>query len=274
MCLNVPPFNNAVITFIRNRVRMNSILSGPQLIQLKNSVVEDFDASNWKELGALTNTLDEVERHPRLLRSLSWGDEDYDGLALTFLRKMIGPNDENLDIVKEYISRKCTISGEDISSEQISERKVVFSPNIFNLPAENVDSNLVSVMMPFGPSLSPVYRSIQSAAQQQGLVCKRADDIWDHSTIIQDIFSLIFRSFIVVCDFTGKNPNVFYEAGIAHTLGKHVIPITQSDQDIPFDLQHHRYIKYLNNSEGVGDLQKSISLRFSTLKGKRNPTWS
>ncbi|WP_287017921.1 hypothetical protein [Cycloclasticus sp.] len=80
---------------------MNSRLSGLQLIQLKNSVVEDFDASNWRELGALTNTLDQVENHDRLLRSLSWGDPDYDGLALTFLRKMIGSNDENLSIVQD-----------------------------------------------------------------------------------------------------------------------------------------------------------------------------
>ena len=252
---------------------MNSKLSGPQLVQLKNSVVEDFDASNWRELGALTNTLDKVESHPRLLRSLSFGDDDYDGLALTFLRKMIGQNDENLAIVQQYISKKCTVSGEDISSESTSDRKVVFSPNIFTLPADNVEPNLVSVMMPFSPSLNSVYGSIKLAAQQQGFDCSRADDIWDHSTVIQDIFSLIFRSFIVVCDFTGKNPNVFYEAGIAHTLGKHVIPITQSEQDIPFDLQHHRYIKYLNNSEGLGELQKALSSRFSTLNTKRNPTW-
>jgi hypothetical protein len=39
---------------------MNSKLSGQQLIQLKKPVVADFDASNWKELGALTNRLDEV----------------------------------------------------------------------------------------------------------------------------------------------------------------------------------------------------------------------
>ncbi len=249
---------------------MKSKFSGSQLLQMKNLVVEDFDESNWKELGALTNTLDQVESHPRLQRSLSWGDPDYDGLALTFLRKMIGSNDENLTIVQVYVSKKCTALGEDISSEATSERKVVFSPNIFNLPSESVDPNLVSVMMPFDPSLKSVFISIQSAAQQQGLESIKADDIWNHSTIIQDIFSLIFRSFIVVCDFTGKNPNVFYEAGIAHTLGKHVIPIAQSEQDIPFDLQHHRYIKYLNNSQGLGELQKSLTSRFSTLNTKRN----
>ena len=208
-----------------------------------------------------------------MLRSLSWGDEDYDGLALTFLRKMIGSNDENLTTVQNYILKKCSVSGEDISSEQSEGRKIVFSPNIFDVPSEEVDSNLVSVMMPFQPSLSPVYDAIKLASSDAGLACARADDIWNHSTVIQDIFSLIFKSFIVVCDFSGKNPNVFYEAGIAHTLGKHVVPITQSKNDIPFDLQHHRYVEYLNNGEGVGALRAALSSRFSTLTGKRNPTW-
>ena len=58
---------------------MTSKISGPELIQIKNAVVQDFDASNWKELGALTNKLDEVENHPRLLRSLSWKDPPVSG---------------------------------------------------------------------------------------------------------------------------------------------------------------------------------------------------
>ena len=254
---------------------MNSKISGPQLIQLKNEVVADFDASNWRELGALTNTLDQVESHPRLLRSLSWGDDDYDGLALTFLRKMIGSNDENLGVVQDYVSKKCTNSGENVSSEETDTRKIVFSPNIFQIPNGSIDFNLISVMMPFGPQLSPVYESIKEASKKAGFECKRADDIWDNSTVIQDVFSLIFQSYIVVCDFTAKNPNVFYEAGIAHTLGKHVVPITQTAGDIPFDLQHHRYLLYLNNGEGREKLKEELTSRFSTLAAKRQqiPTW-
>ncbi|WP_240207082.1 hypothetical protein [Vibrio sp. CyArs1] len=244
---------------------MGSTISGKQLLQMKAAVVKEFDSSNWKELAALTNMLDQVESHPRLLRSLSWGDDDYDGLALTFLRKMIGANDENLNIVKSYVENKCADIGENISSLETSGRKVVFSPNIFALPSDSVDEKLISVMMPFSPSLSSVYEAVQFAATEQGMQCTRADDIWQHSTIIQDIFSLIFKSTIVVCDFTGKNPNVFYEAGIAHTLGKHVIPITQSEHDIPFDLQHHRYIMYLNNGEGIAELQRALSARIATL---------
>jgi len=253
---------------------VKSKISGPELVQIKNAVVKDFDSSNWRELGALTNTLEEVERHPRLLRSLSWGDPDYDGLTLTFLRKMIGPNDENLRVVQEYVSKKCTDSGEDISSEQSNGRKIVFAPNLFQIPSEPVDQNLIAVMMPFRAELSDVYETIKDAARMTGLYCKRVDDIWDHSTVIQDVFSLIFQSYIVVCDLTGKNPNVFYEAGIAHTLGKHMVPITQSEDDIPFDLKHHRYAKYLNNNEGRVKLKEDLASRFRTLAEKRQTqTW-
>lgn len=248
---------------------MHSKLSGPELIQLKNSVVEDFDASNWRELGALTNTIDEVDSHPRLLRSLGWGDPDYDGLALTFLRKMIRQNDENLDVVINYVSQKCTNSGEDISSDNTIGRKIVFSPSIFAIPSEPVDPQLISVMMPFNAAFDNVYSAISDTATETQFACKRVDDIWNHSTVIQDIFSLIFQSYIVVCDFSGKNPNVFYEAGIAHTLGKHVVPITQSEQDIPFDLQHHRYAKYLNNVEGLEKLKQELYTRLVTLDGMR-----
>ncbi len=82
---------------------------------------------------------------------------------------------------------------------------------------------------------------------------------------IQDIFELIYCSSIVIVDFTGKNPNVFYEAGIAHTLGKNVIPITQNIEDIPFDLRHHRVLKYLNNNEGLQGLKKGLETRLKTL---------
>ena len=185
---------------------MSSKISGQKLLQMKNAIVKEFDSSNWRELAALTNILEQVEKHPRLLRSLSWGDDDYDGLALTFLRKMIGANDENLHVVQRYIENKCADIGENVSSYETSGRKVVFSPSIFELPSESVDDSLVSVMMSFTPSLSGTYQAIQSAAEEQGMQCTRADDIWQHSTIIQDIFSLIFRSSIVVCDFTGKKP--------------------------------------------------------------------
>src|SRR4029078_12421748 len=79
--------------------------------------------------------------------------------------------------------------------------------------------------------------------------------------------SLIDRSRIIVCDCSGGNPNEFYETGIAHTLGREVILITQSAHDIPFDLRHLRYIRYLNNAEGRAALSQALQARMQTLLG-------
>lgn len=73
------------------------------------------------------------------------------------------------------------------------------------------------------------------------------------------------RSRIIVADCTGKNANVFYEIGIAHAIGREVILITQSMNDIPFDLRHLRAIPYLNNGEGLAALQTTIRDRAITL---------
>nr|WP_321498366.1 hypothetical protein [uncultured Methanolobus sp.] len=66
-----------------------------------------------------------------------------------------------------------------------------------------------------------------------------------------------------------KNANVFYEAGIAHTLGKEVVPITQNINDIPFDLTHHRHIEYKNDEEGLEKLKARLEERLQTLKSKQ-----
>lgn len=139
------------------------------------------------------------------------------------------------------------------------------SPSVFEPVSDPVQPNLVSAMMPFSREFSPVYEAIVASAGEAGAECERADNIWEHSTIIQDIYSLIHKSSVVVCDFSGKNANVFYEAGIAHSLGRPVIPIVQHTDDIPFDLKHHRAIVYLNNSEGLAKLKTQLTSRIQTL---------
>lgn len=42
-------------------------------------LVAVMDASKWTELGLLTDTAELIGSHPRLLRSLRFGDDDYDG---------------------------------------------------------------------------------------------------------------------------------------------------------------------------------------------------
>jgi hypothetical protein len=140
------------------------------------------------------------------------------------------------------------------------------APRVFTIsPSESIQPDLLSVMMPFDASFDAVYAAIRAYAGTVGLNCRRADDIWEHDVIIQDVVALIDRSRIVICDCSRRNANVFYEAGIAHTLGRDVILITQNGDDIPFDLRHLRYIPYHNNAEGIRTLIEAIRDRVATL---------
>lgn len=149
-----------------------------------------------------------------------------------------------------------------------NQQKRSISPKVFSLEAAySQDENLVSIMMPFGAEFNQVHAALQQSISAVGLESVRADDIWEHHTIIQDIVNIIARAKVVVCDCSGKNPNVFYEAGVAHAIGKEVILITQSEHDIPFDLRHIRYIRYLPNSEGLADLSASLQSRLRSIRG-------
>lgn len=139
-------------------------------------------------------------------------------------------------------------------------------PKVFQISdPEHIEPSLVSAMMPFHPSFDDVYSTLKETAEACGLRCRRADDIWENPAVIQDVVSLIDRSKLVICDCSGRNPNVFYEAGISHTLGRETILITQSADDIPFDLRHLRYVAYLNNGEGREKLKEQLRVRFESL---------
>lgn len=233
---------------------------GNRLIDLRQRIVAGFDAGNWEELGLLTGASAIINGHSRLLRSLSWGDEDYAGNVLTVLRQIVEGNPSTLPVIESYVDRTFPGYSHYISAKP-SERKITFAPNVFQIPDGYVEPDLVSVMMPFAKEFAPVYEAIKRACALNTLRCLRADDIWEESAIIQDIFNIVFRAQVVIVDFTGKNPNVMYETGIAHTLGKHVIPITQSVADVPFDVTHHRALKYLPNGEGMVALEQALAIK-------------
>lgn len=133
------------------------------------------------------------------------------------------------------------------------------SPRVFFIPEiKEMNSNLISVMMPFDSKFDGVYNALQEMSLSAGFECRRADEFWENPSVIQDVVTLIDRAFVVICDCTGRNPNVFYEMGIGHALNCEIILITQNDEDIPFDISHLRYIKYLNNSEGLQKLKEEL----------------
>lgn len=128
----------------------------------------------------------------------------------------------------------------------------------------------IFMIMPFqGNSLDVVYRDhICLVARRLNLTIKRGDDFFTKRSIMDDIWNAINAAKIIIADCTGRNPNVFYELGIAHTLGKKTIMITQNGNDVPFDLKQWRYMEYQVSSQGLKDLQRQLSNAIKSILGE------
>jgi hypothetical protein len=114
--------------------------------------------------------------------------------------------------------------------------------------------------MPFEPELEKIYQTfVKPTIEAKNLVCRRADDIHSNDAIIKDIWNSICESRFVVADISKLNPNVMYELGIAHAIGKETILIRQKDgSKHPFDVAHIRIIEYDNTAVGGPALKRQL----------------
>jgi len=130
------------------------------------------------------------------------------------------------------------------------------------------------VLMPFAEKYADVYQAIEEGIEgtELNFTCTRADELFGGGHIIEDILKCIGEAEIIIADLTTKNPNVFYELGIAHTVKslEKVLIITQTMDDVPFDLQHFRCLRYTQSSTGLRALQRDI---IAAVKEVSNPVY-
>ncbi len=117
------------------------------------------------------------------------------------------------------------------------------------------------VIMPFGPPFDRYFKNIfVPAIEDAGLHAIRADSIFMPSAIMPDIWRFLSEAKVLVADLTGRNPNVFYELGLAHAMQKPVILVANSLDDVPFDLRGLRVLGYdKDNEDWGGELKRTIA---------------
>ena len=110
----------------------------------------------------------------------------------------------------------------------------------------DASSDTCFVVMPFSSPVGGYYQSVyETAIRKADLRPMRADaDIFHTDKIIDQIWFGINSAKILVAELTGRNPNVFYELGLAHALHKPVVLVSSDRDDVPFDLKHIRVIYY------------------------------
>ena len=102
------------------------------------------------------------------------------------------------------------------------------------------------VIMPFLPELHYFYLYIKKHVEEtHNIKCERADAKVLTIPLLDKIVNYIRNADIIIADCSGRNPNVFYELGIAHTLGRKVILITKDPvKEAPSDIKHYDFIHY------------------------------
>jgi hypothetical protein len=103
----------------------------------------------------------------------------------------------------------------------------------------------------YAPEFAGVKAAVLAAADQAGFECEVTGDLSSPArNIVDHVWKGIRKADVMVADITGNNPNVFYEVGLAHALGKDVILISQ-DVKAPFDIANSRREDYSLSSLDV-----------------------
>ena len=163
--------------------------------------------------------------------------------------------------VSEQLSRIQTALGMSLTFLANFDRSqsIVAEP-MFGLPKE-LEKLDVFVLMPFKKELSPVYEDhIKPTCTKLGLTVRRGDDYFTTHAVLEDIWAAICSARLLIADCTGRNPNVFYEIGVAHTIGQPTVLLTQRPKDVPFDLRHLRYIQYELTPRGMKEFEETLDL--------------
>ncbi len=144
--------------------------------------------------------------------------------------------------------------------EREATQGTLLAKPIFGLPAKDGQYQCDAFMiMPFSVQFQSIYEDyIKPIVESFYLKIARGDDFFTNRNIFEDIWSALARSRFIIADCTGRNANVFYELGIAHTIGKPTILLAQTLNDLPFDIQGRRAILYEDRSGGLRMLQNKL----------------
>ncbi len=134
--------------------------------------------------------------------------------------------------------------------------------------AQKYRPNSAFIMMwmdPAQPELEDVRDTVTSTFGKFRIRAIRADDIEHEGIITQRILDEVRSSEFLFADLTGARPNVYYEVGYAHALGKRVILFRKKGTGLHFDLAGYNCPEY----ENLRDLKNKLTKRLENITNKK-----
>ncbi len=177
----------------------------------------------------------------------------------------------DLNVLQTAIERATSRVERNISSGQIpyeptvtpkryTEPEVIMAKPVFGIPQRVATFACdVFMIMPFAEEFQHVYADhIKPVVEETGLTIKRGDAYYSGHVILTEIWSSLYSCQFVIAEVSGQNANVYYELGMAHTLGKTAIILMKRGDQIPFDIRGRRVIRYDDTLEGLLELEQQL----------------
>lgn len=98
------------------------------------------------------------------------------------------------------------------------------------------------LITPLNNNFSNQSAIIKNACMEVGIACKTADEKFINGPILSFIVESILSARIVIALIDGRNPNVYYELGLAHAFGKIVVMVSSGAEKVSFDIGSQRIV--------------------------------
>lgn len=195
----------------------------------------------------------------------------------------------SVDAFAEVVASKTAAKVQAVQQEReeaLAEQAIKYNEALRPKPGEKIFGRPsatsqfkgdIFMIMPFADSFTSIYRDIvRPLMSEMNLKITRGDEFTSpNGNIMGEVWSALNNCKFVIAEITGGNDNVFYELGIAHTLNKPAILMTQAakTEDIPFDVRHLRYIRYENTVGGGVKLRDNLKTAITGLLAELEESW-
>ena len=122
-----------------------------------------------------------------------------------------------------------------------------------------INPRQVFVLTPFHDDFDATFETIAMVCRDVGLICLRGDEEFIEGAILKHIIKQIASSRLIIANIDGRNPNVYYELGIAHAMGKSVLLVASDIESVPFDLKSQRIVLYQSDASLANGLKGALT---------------
>jgi len=158
-----------------------------------------------------------------------------------------------------------------MSDDQIGLFAFGDAPVQFSKFSAEPDKPQAFVVTQYGEPYETLYNDvIKPVSVDMDFFPYRAKDVYHPGLILKDIIHGLVESEVIIAEITPANPNVFYELGYAHALGKPTILLAARGSDLPFDVHGYRCIFYDNTIGGKKEVKANLKEHLANIKDAWN----